>query len=189
MCRYATVDYKQTYSCFSCRKSFKKVTVKDFFAQRGLVNVFKSLRNCRTKRERELVEEKYRTTADHLITEYQNLISRCPDCGGQMANMGMDFKSPKKDDLKAWKIVSGMYRMGAIFQTCGCNGFGYVPKSPSAYREYLEENLASYTDCLANVEQNLELTPYQRLEQATYWSNRIAKVRIEIDKCLMSGSS
>ena len=54
-----------------------------------------------------------------------------------MADMGLDFRAPKKSDIKAWKIVQDMY-------SCGCNGPGFIPSNLSEYRDYLSQTLEQY---------------------------------------------
>lgn len=182
MCRYALVDYKQTYACFACRKVFKKVTLTDYLRQHGLSKKFDKLTNCRKKSEQIELEQKYGTTADNIINEYQQKICKCPDCGGEMANMGMDFKAPKIQDIKEWKIIEGMYQIGAIYQTCGCHGFGYVPKNINDYVEYLNNHLSAYRSRLDDVINDESLTSFQRKEQSRYWSKRIESVSEELDR-------
>lgn len=65
--------------------------------------------------------------------------AKCPDCGGLMADMGLDFESPKKDDLKKWNHLKSLYSVGITFHSCGCNGPGYIPDSKEKLIEYFEE--------------------------------------------------
>jgi len=51
----------------------------------------------------------------------------CPDCGEPMADMGHDFKAPKKKDIAQWKKVERLYEAGFTFHSCGCCGPGYRP--------------------------------------------------------------
>jgi len=54
-------------------------------------------------------------------------IAKCPDCGNEMANMGLDFEAPKKKGIKAWRHLENLYQVGITFHSCGCNGPGYIP--------------------------------------------------------------
>lgn len=54
--------------------------------------------------------------------------AKCPECGGIMADMGLDFKSPKKSDTKAWDHIALLYEVAITFHSCGCTGPGYIPK-------------------------------------------------------------
>jgi hypothetical protein len=54
--------------------------------------------------------------------------AKCPECANLMANMGLDFESPKKKDLKAWKHIETLYKVGITFHSCGCSGPGYIPR-------------------------------------------------------------
>lgn len=42
-------------------------------------------------------------------------IHRCPDCGGQTHFMGIDFKAPKKSDIKGWRKVEKFILSGKIY--------------------------------------------------------------------------
>ena len=177
MCRYVLVNYKQSYACFSCRKCFKKVTLQDYLNQNGLSAAFKVLTKCKKHSERVELEKKLNTSAEEIESTYQAAIKKCPDCGDEMANVGMDFKAPKKSNVKEWKILEGMYEIGAIYQTCGCQAFGYVPSSKSEYKKYLNLRLLEFQGRLDEVLGSSELNAYQREEQSTYWSTLINNVK------------
>ncbi|NDV79034.1 hypothetical protein [Dysgonomonas sp. 511] len=72
--------------------------------------------------------------------------AKCPQCGGYMANMGLDFKPPKKDDLKAWKHLCDLYSVGITYHSCGCSGPGYIPKTKEKIIEYLETTKGRYIE-------------------------------------------
>lgn len=66
------------------------------------------------------------------ISENSNAISseaKCPQCKTLMADMGLDFKSPKKDNIKSWDHVSLLFEIGITFHSCGCSGPDYIPKN------------------------------------------------------------
>jgi hypothetical protein len=63
--------------------------------------------------------------------------ARCPQCGELMADMGLDFAAPRKDDTKAWTHLRDLYTTGFTFHSCGCGGAGFIPKDPQALYEYL----------------------------------------------------
>ncbi|WP_255373716.1 hypothetical protein [[Flexibacter] sp. ATCC 35103] len=66
------------------------------------------------------------------------LEAKCPECGALTANMGLDFESPKKDDLKKWEHIKSLYSVGIAFHSCGCSGPGYIPNSKEKIIEYFE---------------------------------------------------
>lgn len=70
--------------------------------------------------------------------------AKCPQCGALMANMGLDFESPKKDDLKKWEHIKSLYVVGITFHSCGCSGPGYIPNSKEKLIEYFEELKITY---------------------------------------------
>ncbi len=106
MCRYAT-PYKQHYTCFSCRKTFKR---------RLLVDIDRDMAYGKTK---------------------DTIPAKCPECGNLMANMGLDFESPKKKDEKAWSHMKNLYTSGVTYHSCGCTGPGYIPKDKEALIQFL----------------------------------------------------
>lgn len=85
----------------------------------------------------------------------RSIEAKCPQCGQLMANMGLDFASPKKDNLKEWAHIKNLYSVGITFHSCGCLGPGYIPKSTEKLIDYIEEIKASY---------------FRNLE---FWRNRI----------------
>ncbi|WP_290963111.1 hypothetical protein [Flavobacterium sp.] len=70
--------------------------------------------------------------------------AKCPECGELMANMGLDFESPKKDDLKKWEHLKSLYSVGITFHSCGCGGPGYIPNSKEKLIEHFEEIKKTY---------------------------------------------
>ncbi|RYY33419.1 MAG: hypothetical protein EOP46_16490 [Sphingobacteriaceae bacterium] len=71
--------------------------------------------------------------------------AKCPECAQLMANMGKDFESPKKDDVKAWAHIKNLYSVGIAFQSCGCTGPGYIPQDTERLIAYFEELKQDYT--------------------------------------------
>jgi DNA-directed RNA polymerase subunit RPC12/RpoP len=55
--------------------------------------------------------------------------TKCPECGEIMADMGLDFESPKKNDIKGWNHITKLYKVGITFHSCGCTGPGYIPNN------------------------------------------------------------
>ena len=70
--------------------------------------------------------------------------AKCPQCGEFMANMGLDFESPKKDDIKKWEHIKSLYSVGITFHSCGCSGPGYIPNSKEKLITYFEEMKSTY---------------------------------------------
>lgn len=181
MCRYGS-SYKQTYGCFSCQKAFKKITFFDYLEQNNLLAVYQKLVWSNSKQEKVNQEKKWKTSLAKLEEQYQSQISRCPDCGGDMANLGMDFRVPKKSDNRAWQVTKGLYAIGAIFQTCGCSGLGYIPSSSNDYSEYLKDKLEEYQSRYMAIVKDKALNTFQREEQAIYWMRRIEKIKVAQQK-------
>ncbi|WP_452603336.1 hypothetical protein [Pontimicrobium sp. MEBiC06410] len=70
--------------------------------------------------------------------------AKCPECGDLMANMGLDFESPKKTDIKTWNHLSTLYKVGITFHSCGCNGPGYIPNDTKTLIDYFKEIKNNY---------------------------------------------
>ncbi len=125
MCRYGVSTYKPHYACFKCRKTFKRRLIIDIAR-----------------------DEAY-------SKDWQDSPAKCPECGNLMANMGLDFESPKKNDKKAWQHVENLYETGISFHSCGCTGPGYIPKDKEALLVLLKKLHKDY------------------IEQRRFWSNRV----------------
>jgi DNA-directed RNA polymerase subunit RPC12/RpoP len=76
----------------------------------------------------------------------EEIKAKCPECGGIMADMGLDFESPKRNDLKAWEHIRNLYISGITFHSCGCTGPGYIPKDYESLVSYLERIKGQYID-------------------------------------------
>lgn len=114
MCRYAFKTYKEHFTCFNCRKTFKENFPRVYREKKQLV-----LRN----------------SATYLDTRF------CPQCKREMVDLGLDFKTPKQTDLKQWKKVQILYQHGFTYHSCGCCGPGLRPDELSQVEEFLKGNL------------------------------------------------
>ncbi|CAI2765802.1 hypothetical protein [Flavobacterium collinsii] len=76
--------------------------------------------------------------------EKSDFEAKCPQCSELMADMGLDFESPKKDDLKKWEHIKSLYSVGITFHSCGCGGPGYIPNSKEKLIEYFEKMKKTY---------------------------------------------
>lgn len=178
MCRYGSSGpYKTHYACFSCRKAFKQAPIEDYLDSRGRGYVYKQLQHLwLNKKALQIRENELGHRLSELQEEYRNAIRKCPECGGQMIDMGLDFKPPKQSDAKAWNILQGMYRVGHAFHTCGCNGPGWIPKSTGDYRKYLASNKQHYEEQLEQIRRSSELSTEGKKEAAEYWASRIEAI-------------
>jgi hypothetical protein len=57
-----------------------------------------------------------------------------------MADMGLDFKAPKKSAVKQWEKVRLLYEHGFTFHSCGCGGVGYRPRELREVYQFIESN-------------------------------------------------
>ena len=70
--------------------------------------------------------------------------AKCPECTGPMADMGLDFESPKKKDVKTWNKMAALYSVGITFHSCGCSGPGYIPRDKDSLIEHLNRVKVNY---------------------------------------------
>lgn len=70
--------------------------------------------------------------------------ARCPQCGNYIADMGLDFAAPKKDNSKAWEHLKTLYAVGITFHSCGCTGPGYVPNTHEGLVAHFNTILRQY---------------------------------------------
>lgn len=174
-------QYKPRYACFKCRKAFKQVTIEDFLRGRGQDYTYRMLiAHQFLPTNLAEAEQEVGVTLEELQKAYQAKAHLCPECKEPMADMGRDFKPPRNTDKKAWAAVSGLYRIGTVWYTCGCNGVGYIPNTPNTLRLYLEQRQADFQECLTQVQNNRELGEDKRLERYNYWNERLAKIDAEL---------
>ncbi|AWK03397.1 hypothetical protein HYN56_03825 [Flavobacterium crocinum] len=100
--------------------------------------------------------------------------SKCPECGELMANMGLDFESPKKDDLKKWDHLKSLYSVGITFHSCGCSGPGYIPNSKEKLIEYFERLKEGYFKNLDFWRARIE--PSTNIERDKDWNRNWAEL-------------
>jgi len=134
--------------------------------------------------------------------------AKCPQCGQLMANMGLDFASPKKDNTKEWIHIKKLYSVGITFHSCGCSGPGYIPNTNEKLIEYFENIKESYSKNLEFWRSRIEPTTKQEKEKDTnknwvelsrvsetykkeivknqdginYWLDRIKQVELKLEK-------
>ena len=61
----------------------------------------------------------------------------CPECRRPMVAMGLDFKAPRQSNWKQWRKVEILTRHGIRFNSCGCGGPGYRPRTLAEVRPFL----------------------------------------------------
>lgn len=96
--------------------------------------------NCRKTFKRRLL----RDVRSGLSQDDKEAPAKCPECSALMADMGLDFESPKKKDIKAWNHISRLYEVGITFHSCGCNGPGYIPKDSDELVKYFSRIKDTY---------------------------------------------
>lgn len=101
-------------------------------------------------------------------SEPESTPAKCPECGQLTADMGLDFKSPPRTDLKAWERLRTLYRAGITFHSCECSGPSYVPTSNTELRAFLLNRKQHFVRSL-----RATLTDRQAV---VHWNNRIQEV-------------
>ena len=84
-----------------------------------------------------------------------NFEAKCPQCTNLMANMGLDFASPPKRNIKQWQHIQKLYSVGITYHSCRCSGPGYIPNTSEKLLEHFEDIKINY------------------LKQLAFWRNRI----------------
>jgi hypothetical protein len=111
MCRYAFHSYKSTFGCFKCQVGFKR---------RNLYDVQPELAD-KIAKEARIAKEKGEEFA------YSGNEAKCPNCGGEMANLGRDLRLPPKTKDEQWACIKYLYDNKYNIYSCGCQGIGFVP--------------------------------------------------------------
>lgn len=96
--------------------------------------------SCRKTFKRRLIWDVDR---DHMPRR-DKVPAKCPDCGQLMADMGLDFESPKKNDTKAWRHIQELYIADITFHSCGCTGPGFIPKDHTQLLSHLSKIKEEY---------------------------------------------
>jgi len=93
--------------------------------------------DCRKAFKRTSVEE---WPAHLRPTEGAEVPAPCPQCGKPMADLGLDFKPPRRDAVEHWEVVEFLFRHGVGYHSCGCSGPGYRPSRWKDVRSFLESH-------------------------------------------------
>jgi hypothetical protein len=88
------------FACFACRKCFKRPQ-----ASAGFDRFMTSAQAAGQRRAAAQAE---------AARGY-----KCPDCAGPAHFMGLDFKAPKRADLRAWRAAQARIEAGGVFYRGG----------------------------------------------------------------------
>ena len=69
---------------------------------------------------------------------------KCPDCEGPVYEMGRSFTAPKKNDIKQWKKIYGLYVEGFRFFGSGFHTSEKLPDKLSDLNDFLSRNNEHY---------------------------------------------
>lgn len=179
MCRYAVKTYKSHYICFNCRKSFKQTHTGDILSRIKKDKIYhqpdgeiREVGDVFTKAKKEELNA--------LTEEINSRQIKCPECGNLMADLGRDFKAPKKTAVKEWKIVEGLFKIGRCFHSCGCDGIGYIPQKPKEYEQYLRNTLEEYESYIISSQNKTDEEFPDKREYINFWAEKISSVKAEM---------
>lgn len=182
MCRYAAKTYKSNYACFKCRKSFKQAHPDDILKRVKKDGIFHDSNGKVARKVGQIFTKAEKDKLSELVGEIESRPIKCPECGELMADLGKDFRVPKRTALKEWKIVEGLFKVGKYFYSCGCNGIGYIPENPNDYKVYLETILKEYHDYVIFYQDKTEGEYPDKMMKINYWNERMMAVRNEMIK-------
>lgn len=180
MCRYAGKTYKSHFVCFRCRKSFKQTHSSDILERVRKDKYFNKIRGVNIRNVSRIFIKKEHDQLEKVISEIENREIKCPECSSLMADLGLDFKAPKKSAAKEWKIVESLYRIGKVFHSCGCEGPGYIPQNLKDYEEYLMDRLEMYKNYQSVYQNSSEEDFPDKMERVIYWSQKVIRLQDEI---------
>jgi DNA-directed RNA polymerase subunit RPC12/RpoP len=60
---------------------------------------------------------------------------RCPRCRADLVHVGRDFQAPRKGNKSGWDAVATVLAAGKTYDSCGCNGPGYRPRTMAQVRQ------------------------------------------------------
>ncbi len=106
--------------------------------------------------------------------------ARCPDCGGDVADMGLDFKPPPRDRVREWALLEQMFSLDITFHCCGCSGPGFRPRARAEFEAFLKETIATYETHLQRWEATEPSRPdlvEERRHAIELWRTRIGAAR------------
>jgi hypothetical protein len=125
----------------------------------------------------------YRRRLPHDIKHHgPSLPAVCPECAGPVASMGLDFKTPPRDDLKRWQLAEELWTIGETFHSCGCSGPGYRPRDMPEYRAYLIERHGEYLGTLRHWLSETGTKASEREAAVASWRERLARIEAAMQR-------
>ncbi|MFC9897047.1 hypothetical protein ACFVMC_25460 [Nocardia sp. NPDC127579] len=58
----------------------------------------------------------------------------CPRCGAELIHVGSAFAAPRRNDSRAWRVLSELLGAGVGFHKSCCGGPGFRPRTPGDVR-------------------------------------------------------
>jgi hypothetical protein len=91
----------------------------------------------------------------------------CPNCGGEMANLGRDLRLPAKHKDEEWACIKYLVEHKYNIYSCGCQGIGFVPHKMQDAVDLVKSveinrKKYSYEEALKEKKEALELSRKKR---------------------------
>jgi len=67
----------------------------------------------------------------------------CPLCREPMLHAGRDFQAPRKGNRSEWNAVAAVLNSGNDYDSCGCTGPGWRPRTKAELRRAEQERRAA----------------------------------------------
>ncbi|MGN7705930.1 hypothetical protein [Chryseobacterium sp. 22543] len=100
MCRYARKTYKSHYVCFKCRKSFKQPDAYDIIQRIEKEKIYHNPNGKSIRKVGHVFTKAETKELEKMVSDIENRTVKCPECSNVMADLGKDFKAPKKQQSK-----------------------------------------------------------------------------------------
>jgi hypothetical protein len=97
-----------------------------------------SLNEVKTLNQNEFEKILYKKQPINQVLKSKAAV-KCPDCEGEMVNLGKDLRLPKKDKKEEWSAIEYLANNNFNFFTCGCYGIGVVPQNLHEAHNLIEQ--------------------------------------------------
>jgi hypothetical protein len=105
-----------------------------------------------------------------------------------MADMGLDFKSPPMNDVKAWQHLRTLFQVSITFHSCGCSGPGHAPADATELAKVLLERKEGYVRNLRlwlNKAGPTTKKEFEKQQEAVaYWTEQVHNIEHNLGKVL-----
>ena len=124
--------------------------------------------DCRKSFKRKLLSD---ITTDKDIEEKA---PKCPDCGKPTNWIGLKFRAPKTDNIKAWNSIKALHDIGLLNFIGWANNYVDIPETKKSLNDFLKDLKGNYE---RNIKRwaTIEYSPDNK-NQIKYFSKAIKKI-------------